>query len=467
MSLQLGEVFRPVGAIFLQAGGISLQLGEVFRPVGAVFLQAGGISLQLGEVFRQQEVSFLRLVATSPSRDKRFLCPVLPKSRSFLAFSYYIRSPGYPSPSPPWTLCRWSFFTRDVSRRVAITCQDFSLPVSSDCRSGSFLAVDSGTNAYQWFCGENGPRNVASTTNILEVVFWSSWIPSTASKGISCTVGIASADTASRVCRCGQRGTNNRIVPGLENNRVVGGVAARLHEFPWQVLLILPENRFCGGVLINELFVLTAAHCIRPPALPGTALPEVVVGEHDRSRTDETASTKRLSVSRVIVHEGYNDSVSSENDIGLVQLSSALDFTATWPDVAPACPPDALSTYDNATVTVAGWGYLSYPTNPTLPRVLQRVDIQTVPVRECMTQYREGKVTSNMICASAPGKDACFSDSGGPLMAQQNDHWAVIGVVSFGPTACAQPGVAGVYTRVGNYLPWIVRNIGNARTCPP
>ncbi|XP_063604109.1 venom serine protease-like [Penaeus indicus] len=457
IAVSRGVVFFPGAS---SSEGNVPSTGESFPSSGGNFPSTGGSFPSTGGFFPPPGSNF-------PVQGQTFFVPCDSQVEVFPGVSYSIRSPGYPSPSLPWTLCRWYFFTRDVSRRLTITCQDFSLPASSDCRSGPFLAVDSGNNAYKWFCGENGPRNVASTTNILEVVFWSSWITSTASKGISCSVGIASADTASRVCRCGQRGTNNRIVTGLENNRVVGGVAARLHEFPWQVLLLLPENRFCGGVLINELFVLTAAHCIRPPALSGTALPEVVVGEHDRSRADETASTQRLSVARVIVHEGFNDSVSSDNDIGLVQLSSALDFTATWPDVAPACPPDALSAYDDVTVTVAGWGYLSYPTNPTLPRVLQKVDVQTVPVSECMTQYKAGKVTSNMICASAPGKDACFSDSGGPLMAQQNDHWVVIGVVSFGPTACAKPGVAGVYTRVGNYLPWIIRNIGNARTCPP
>ncbi|XP_042877321.1 trypsin-1-like [Penaeus japonicus] len=316
------------------------------------------------------------------------------------------------------------------------------------------------------FCGESGPQNVVSTSNTLEAIFWSSWVAPSASKGFSCTVGL-STSTAPRVCKCGQRGTNNRVVVPLENNRVVGGVDARLHEFPWQVLLILPENRFCGGVLINELFVLTAAHCIRPPALPNNSFPEVVIGEHDRTRTDETTATRTLTVAQVIVHEDYNDTISSENDLGLVQLSSALDFAATSPDVAPACPPTAANTYDNADVTVAGWGYLSFPSNPTLPRVLQKVDVKTVPVSECMSQYKKGKVTNNMICASAPGKDACFSDSGGPLMAQESGHWVVVGIVSFGPTACAQPNVAGVYTRVGNYLPWIVGKIGSARTCPP
>ncbi|XP_069986472.1 venom serine protease isoform X2 [Penaeus vannamei] len=455
-----GGNFPIIGGSFPSGGGSFPSSGGNFPTSGGNFPTSGGNFPSTGGFFPPPGSSF-------PVQGQTFPVPCNSQVEVFPGVSYSILSPGYPSPSPPWTLCRWYFFVRDVTRRMTITCQDFSLPASSDCRGGPFLAIASGANGYQWFCGENGPRNVASTSNILEAVFWASWASSAASKGVSCTVGLATAAPASRTCRCGQRGTNNPMMPGLETNRVVGGVAARLHEFPWVVLLLLPENRFCGGVLINELYVLTAAHCIRPPALPTNTLPEVVVGEHDRTRADETASTRTLSVSRVINHESYNESITSENDIGLVQLSSALDFAATWPDVAPACPPDALSAYDSANVTVAGWGYLSYPSNPSLPRVLQKVDVQTVPVSECMKQYKKGKVTQNMICASAPGKDACFSDSGGPLMAQQGDRWVVIGIVSFGPSACAQPGVAGVYTRVGNYLPWIIDKIGNARTCPP
>ncbi|ROT65859.1 coagulation factor XI [Penaeus vannamei] len=344
-------------------------------------------------------------------RTKRFPCPLAPISPAgqtfpvpcnsqvevFPGVSYSILSPGYPSPSPPWTLCRWYFFVRDVTRRMTITCQDFSLPASSDCRGGPFSP------------SPLGPMGISG--------WWAEWLPvCTSSLGWSC-------------CYCPK--TDSAGASSSTNSTSSPPPTAYAHR---------PSRR-------------------NPP--------EVVVGEHDRTRADETASTRTLSVSRVINHESYNESVTSENDIGLVQLSSALDFAATWPDVAPACPPDALSAYDSANVTVAGWGYLSYPSNPSLPRVLQKVDVQTVPVSECMKQYKKGKVTQNMICASAPGKDACFSDSGGPLMAQQGDRWVVIGIVSFGPSACAQPGVAGVYTRVGNYLPWIIDKIGNARTCPP
>ncbi|XP_071537578.1 trypsin-1-like, partial [Panulirus ornatus] len=368
--------------------------------------------------------------------------------------TYIITSPGYPATYAPFTYCRWTFYSLSRSDNLRVSCPVFEMETTLPCSSGAFLALQDSTSlTFQWFCGNAGPQDVATTMNFLDVHFWSSW-QSSKKKGFYCTVSTSPQPLGPGTCRCGRRGTSTRIV---------GGTDAGLHEFPWQALVLIPSG-FCGGVLINERFVLTAAHCIDSTALPNGALPEVVLGEHQRSTQDETPHTMVLQAARVVPHESYGQPVSAkDNDIGLIELASSVDLEAT-PNIAPACPP-GLDNYDSTSVIAIGWGFTSFPGKRA--DVLQKVDLVTVPLEQCRDKYLAGLVTENMICAAAEGKDACFDDSGGPLMTRAGNHWQVIGIVSFGPTACADKTVPGVYTRVTNYIPWILSKIGNARTCPP
>ncbi|KAK7069585.1 Epidermal growth factor-binding protein type B, partial [Halocaridina rubra] len=232
-------------------------------------------------------------------------------------------------------------------------------------------------------------------------------------------------------------------------NRIIGGDEAGLHEFPWMAL-VKPAQGLCGGTLINERFVLTAAHCINKVALPNNALPTVVLGEHVLSAGDETPYTVEIKARAVYPHEFYDkdQGVSVKDyDIGLVELERDVDLTTT-PNIAPACAPNPLKSYDNITVTVSGWGYTTFPTGQRSD-VLMKADLTTVPLNTCKKDYQPGVISNQMICAFASGKDACFDDSGAPLMAKEGDNWVIIGIVSFGPQGCADPKISGVYTRVG------------------
>ena len=121
--------------------------------------------------------------------------------------------------------------------------------------------------------------------------------------------------------------------------------------------------------------------------------------------------------------------------------------------VQPICLPEPGQDYDNVSAVVTGWGRL----NSTGPQsdTLQEARVTTMTNKACARSHGDHKITENMICAGAAGRDACWGDSGGPLaVLGQNNSYRQIGVVNWGKD-CATPGYPGVYTRVTSLLPWI------------
>jgi len=207
---------------------------------------------------------------------------------------------------------------------------------------------------------------------------------------------------------------------------------------------------FLGGTLISSITVLTAAHC-----KTSTFLFQVVVGEHDVTRND---GEQRISPAQWIDHPSYNSN-NNDNDFALIRLSQDVTFSNS---VMPACLPDSTRNYDNVLATVTGWGTLS--SGGSQPNVLYEVNVDTMTNAACTsgTSYSSSEITSNMICASNPGKDSCQGDSGGPLVTlQDNRYYSLIGVVSWG-RGCAQSNAPGVYSRVTKQMEWIVTNISGS-----
>jgi secreted trypsin-like serine protease len=244
----------------------------------------------------------------------------------------------------------------------------------------------------------------------------------------------------------------------LPSGRIVGGQDAQPYEFPWQVSIRrrVTDRHFCGGLIINSQWVLTASHCVDGQV---AGLLSVVAGEWDST---DTASTVRqtLDVTQIIMHDGYNANT-LENDIALIQVTGSFQLSQ---DVFPVCAPDPLNLYEYVKCQCSGWGTL-VSGGTCCPAILQYVSMNITTNAFCQAAYTDDPVTGDMICATdntgSNDRDACQGDSGGPLTIKEADGtFRVVGIVSWG-IGCAS-GYPGVYSRVGYFTDWISTNIGSA-----
>merc|ERR1712178_659442 len=258
------------------------------------------------------------------------------------------------------------------------------------------------------------------------------------------TTGTTPSSTGS--CECGK---------STPSNRIVGGVETQENEYPWQVALVSSRGKhpFCGGTLISNQHVLTAAHCTAGSSASNIA---VLVGEH---RIDDNLYN-RIGFSAINDHPNYNDR-SLNNDYSVLTLAEPVTFSDK---VRPAClPSNAAEEYIGRTATVSGWGTLTSGGNQ--PAVLNEVDVTVQSNDQCKQAYGSG-ITNHMICAADAGKDSCQGDSGGPLVTKENDRYTLIGVVSWG-YGCADSRYPGVYARVTTRMDWILANTAGTQlsTC--
>ncbi|KAG5894889.1 hypothetical protein JTB14_030594 [Gonioctena quinquepunctata] len=278
------------------------------------------------------------------------------------------------------------------------------------------------------------------------------------------------------------------LLPSLDvcgvdaQDRIYGGNETNLQEFPWMVLVEYERDDrrhgfYCGGVLINSRYIMTAAHCIKGKDLPKSwKLVSVRLGEHNTDTDIDCIHNGYVNmcappplnvpVEESIAHEDYDAYDANQfHDIGLLRLARNVNFTAY---VKPVCLPktqfDQSKTFKGEKLTVAGWGKTETRSESSVKLKLN------VPVRgnmECSQTYRQANVNlqSAQLCAGGEaGKDSCRGDSGGPLMSLYADengeiNWYSVGVVSFGPSPCGMQGWPGVYTKVAHYVSWIVSKL--------
>ncbi|KYM93148.1 PREDICTED: chymotrypsin-2-like isoform X2 [Atta cephalotes] len=216
--------------------------------------------------------------------------------------------------------------------------------------------------------------------------------------------------------------------------KIVGGKLADEGQFPYQASLRLNNQHFCGGSVISERYILTAAHCCS--GLDNTVI-TVVLG----TNTLDKGGDQYFSIKKWI-HPYYN-SVFIWHDIALIKVNKDIVF---GDKVKPIALPTKNFDKSDYPVILSGWGTTSYPGKT--PNDLQYIQLRVINQKQCAAS--SFRITKNNICTlNKWGEGACHGDSGGPLVAGNEQ----IGVVSWGiPCAKNQPDV---YTRVYAYMPWI------------
>ncbi|XP_057380084.1 trypsin alpha-3-like [Daphnia carinata] len=259
--------------------------------------------------------------------------------------------------------------------------------------------------------------------------------------GLMCLVNYALSSSLPSLLNYGEVKFNRQSLRKqitADANKIVGGTAALVGEFPYQAALNL-GGRSCGGTLISTSIVLTAAHCVDGLSPSSASTFKVTV---NTTRLSGGTGAISRGVRKFVVHASYNPNT-QDNDIALLALNSPI----TNVRFAKLPLADATTTYAGQQAVIVGWGTTS--AGGTVSSNLLKATVTVLTNTECNLQYNN-KITSGMVCAASPGKDTCQGDSGGPMLVDD----VQIGITSFGK-GCADPRFAGVYTRITRYVTWI------------
>ncbi|KAK8756989.1 hypothetical protein V5799_000309 [Amblyomma americanum] len=232
------------------------------------------------------------------------------------------------------------------------------------------------------------------------------------------------------------------------HKRIIGGNEAEPNKWAWMAALMRRETgeHYCGGALISNRYVITAAHCTE-----GLKANNITIRLGAHNIQEPSVNVRDVEVSRIRQHPDFQKDTFM-NDIAVLRLKRPVTFNEY---IRPVCLPERPEeTYFGKTAVATGWGTQKF--GGPYSEILREVKLIVWNNTDCNQRFAQ-PITEVFLCAGAKKRegDACQGDSGGPLMVQtRSKQWTLIGVISWG-IKCGEPGVPGIYTRTSHFLDYI------------
>ncbi|XP_065349067.1 brachyurin-like [Cloeon dipterum] len=233
-------------------------------------------------------------------------------------------------------------------------------------------------------------------------------------------------------------------------NRIVGGTFATVGQFPYVSAILIDGTSFCGGVLISDYTVLTAAHCVN-----GGSTFEITLGA--LNIYDETEPGRlKIVPAKVRVHEAYSD-FNLANDVAILEFPSRIEFTDTIKPIRlPSWSQKDLLFDEELPARIAGWGW-TYDGENSISSDLLYADVTTLYTELCESYYGLLYHSSQLCIDTFFGQyGTCDGDAGGPLILVENDgNETLIGIASYyADDGCEGIGPQG-FARISSQLDWL------------